>query len=171
MRRFERILDVISTAAAWIAGIAVLIMALFGGLDVLSTVVLDRPISATVESTEALSVVAIFMAMGLLHKRRAYIAVDLLRESCGPGMRRALDIFSLLLMAFYFALIAWRGWESAFASLAVREFSNGLVRLPLYPSKFALAFGMTIAVLWCIVELLKGGLFREEAPNADRESS
>lgn len=166
MKRIERTLDLISTGAAWIAGIAVLAMALIGGLDVISTVAMGAPISATVESTEALSVIAIFMALGLLHKRRAYIAVDLLRENGGPRLRRSLDIFSLILMGVYFALIAWRGWENAFASLAVREFSNGLVRLPLYPSKFALAIGMTIAVLWCVVELLKGGLFRDEVPGS-----
>jgi TRAP-type C4-dicarboxylate transport system permease small subunit len=168
MRRLERALDLVSIVAAWIAGGAIFLMALIGGLDVLSTVALGRPISATVEATEVLMVIAVFMGLGLLHKRRANIAVDLLRESVGRGLRRALDVLTLLLVGFYFGLIAWRGWENAFDSLAVREFSNGLVQLPLYPSKFALAIGMSIAVLWCVLEILKGGLFRDVAPEADR---
>lgn len=164
MKRLERALDWVSIVAAWIAGGAVLAMALLGGVDLVSTVAFGRPLSATVEATEILMVVSSFMCLGLLHKRRAYIAVDLLRANGGRALRRALDWFALLLMAGYFGLIAWRGWEHAFESLAVREFSSGLVRIPLYPSKFALAFGMSVAVLWCIVEMLKGGLFRETAP-------
>lgn len=167
MGRLERALELVSIAAAWIAGGAVLLMALLGGLDVLSTVAIGRPLSATVEATEALLVIASFLGLGLLHKRRAYIAVDLLRARNGRAMRRALDVFSLLLMGVYFGLIAWRGWVDALESLAVGEFSSGLVRIPLYPSKFALATGMSIAVLWCIVELLKGGLFRDQAPAPD----
>ena len=165
MKRIERGLELISTGAAWIAGIAVLVMAVFGGLDVFSTVLLGRPLDATIESTEALMVIGAFMGLGLLHKRRAYIAVDVLRERSSLPIRRILDILALVLMGGYFGLIAWRGWVDALASLAVREYSAGLMRIPLYPSKFALALGMTIATLWCVVEILKGGLFRETASN------
>lgn len=161
MRRLERALELVSKVGAWIAGGAILLMALLGGLDVLSTIAIGRPLAAAVEGTEVLMVISAFMGLGLLHKRRAYIAVDLLREHSGRGLRRALDWLTLLLMGGYFGLIAWRGWGDAFESLAVREFSNGLVQIPLYPSKFCLAIGMSIAVLWCVVELLKGGLFRD----------
>jgi TRAP-type C4-dicarboxylate transport system permease small subunit len=143
-------------------------MALLGGLDVLSTVAIGTPLAATVEGTEVLMVIGAFMGLGVLHKRRAYIAVDLLREHSGRGLRLALDWLTLLLMGGYFGLIAWCGWKDAFQSLAVREFSNGLVQIPLYPSKFALATGMSIAVLWCVVEMLKGGLFRDATPPPDQ---
>jgi TRAP-type C4-dicarboxylate transport system permease small subunit len=167
MRRVERVLGLVSNVSAWIAGGAILLMALFGGLDVISTFALGRPLSATVEATEVLMVMSSFLCLGLLHRRRAYIAVDLLRASGGLALRRVLDWLALVLMAAYFGLIAWRGWENAFDSLAVREFSSGIVRIPIYPSKFALAIGMSIAVLWCVVEMLKGGLFRETAPPAE----
>jgi TRAP-type C4-dicarboxylate transport system permease small subunit len=168
MRQLERGLELVSKVAAWIAGGAILLMGVLGGLDVLSTVAIGRPLAATVEGTEVLMVIGAFMGLGLLHKRRAYIAVDLLREHSGRGMRLALDRLTLLLMGGYFGLIAWCAWNDAFESLAVREFSNGLVQIPLYPSKFALALGMSIAVLWCIVEMLKGGLFRDATPQLDR---
>lgn len=169
MRQIEKILEAISVAAAWTGAAAVLTMAILGGLDVFSTVFAGRPLAATVETTEALMVFSAFLGLGLLHKRRAYIAVDLLRERSDLPVRRALDILSLLLMASYFGLIAWRGWINAFDSLSFREYSNGLIRVPLYPSKFALAFGMTIGTLWCTLELVKGGLFREVAPNAPHD--
>jgi TRAP-type C4-dicarboxylate transport system permease small subunit len=163
MKALERVLDRISTVAGWIAGLAILLMAVLGGLDVVSTALIGKPLDATVEATEALMVIGAFMGLGLLHKRRAYIAVDLLREHSGLATRRALDCLALALMIFYFGLIAWRGWADALQSLAVREYSSGLIRIPLYPSKFALAIGMSIGTLWCILELLKGGLFRDAA--------
>jgi TRAP-type C4-dicarboxylate transport system permease small subunit len=167
MRQLERGLELASSVGAWVAGGAVFLMALLGGLDVLSTIATGKPLDATVETTEALMVVAVFMGIGQMHKRRLYIAVDLLRAHGGPRVRHALDLLTLLLMGLYFSLFAWCGWKDALASLAVREFSNGLIRIPLYPSKFALAIGMSIGVLWCIVEMLKGGLFRDVTPSAD----
>jgi TRAP-type C4-dicarboxylate transport system permease small subunit len=163
MKYLETALKITSTICAWIAGAAVLIMGILGGLDVVSDVFLNRPLDATVEATQALMVVAAFMGLGVLHQRRAYIAVDLLRENSSIPVRRFLDCLSLVLMGGYFGLIAWRGWIAAFESLAVREYSNGILRIPLYPSKFALAVGVTIATLYCVLELLKGGLFRESA--------
>lgn len=170
MKYLETILMIISTICAWIAGAAVLTMGILGGLDVVSDVFLGRPLDATVETTEALLVVAAFMGLGVLHQRRGYIAVDLLRENSPIAVRRLLDCLSLVLMGAYFGLIAWRGWVAAFESLAVREYSNGIFRIPLYPSKFALAIGVTVATLYCVLELLKGGLFRESAaPDIARE--
>ena len=161
MKTVRLALDRLTTLCSWIAGIAIFCMAVLGGLDVISTAVLGRPVNSTVEGTEALMVFAAFMAMGMLHRRRAYIAVDLLYVRMGRVARRALDIGALVLMLIYFGLIAWRGWIAAFDSFAVREFSNGIVSIPLYPSKFALAFGMTLATLWCFFDLLRGGRFRE----------
>lgn len=157
---FERALEIISAGCAWIAGLAILSMALLGGLDVLSTVVLDRPVDSTVEGTEALMVFAAFMALGLLHQRRTYISVELFYLQFGPAGRKTLDVLALVLTAFYFGLITWRGWVAALESFAVREFSSGIVAIPLYPSKFALAVGMTLGTLWCVLDLLKGGRFR-----------
>jgi TRAP-type C4-dicarboxylate transport system permease small subunit len=171
IKYLEITLALVSTICAWIAGAAVLIMGVLGGLDVVSDVFLGRPLDATVETTEALLVVAAFMGLGVLHRRRGYIAVDLLRENSPMSVRRFLDCLSLVLMGAYFGLIAWRGWIAAFESLAVREYSNGIFRIPLYPSKFALAIGVTIATLYCALELVKGGLFREiVAPDITRES-
>jgi TRAP-type C4-dicarboxylate transport system permease small subunit len=154
-------LQKLSTACAWIAGAAILCIAILGGLDVVSTVAIGRPLDATVEGTEALMVFSAFMALGLLHQRRAYISVDLFYRQFPRAGRKALDILALVLAGGYFGLIAWRGWIAAFDSFAVREFSNGFVAIPLYPSKFALAIGMSIATLWCILDLLNGGRFRD----------
>jgi TRAP-type C4-dicarboxylate transport system permease small subunit len=164
----QRALEILSTICAWIAGGAIFCIAMLGGLDVLSTIILDRPVDSTVEGTEALMVFSAFLAMGLVHQRRAYISVDLFYLMFPAAGRKALDVMALVLAAIYFGLIAWRGWISAFDSLAVREFSNGIVAIPMYPSKFALAIGMTVGTAWCVLDLLKGGRFRDAPPRPEK---
>ncbi|WP_378759052.1 TRAP transporter small permease [Microbaculum marinum] len=162
----QRALEWLSTVCAWVAGLAILCIAILGGLDVLSTVFLGRPVDSTVEGTEALMVFSAFMALGILHQRRSYISVDLFYLMFPRAGRKALDVLALVLTGIFFGLIAWRGWIAAFESLAFREFSNGIVAIPLYPSKFALAIGMTVGTLWCILDLARGGRFRNDAPPA-----
>ena len=56
-----------------------------------------------------------------------------------------------------FGLVAWQGWELAWASISVGEYAAGLVPFPLYPSKLALALGATLASAQALYGLVAGG--------------
>lgn len=153
----ERLLECLNRVCIWIAGACILAMVVMGGFDVISTAVVGKPIPSVYEATETLLVVAVFLTLGVLHRSRANISVDIVYLRLGRSGRRAVDLLTLLLSGGFFAVIAWRGWVMAWHSWKIGEYSVGIVPFPVYPAKFALAVGASLAALLCVVDLARGG--------------
>jgi TRAP-type C4-dicarboxylate transport system permease small subunit len=154
-RLIDRILHLLNTAALWIGGVAILAMTLLGGFDILSTLVLGQPIHTTHEATQTLMVLAVFMGLGMVHQNRSHISVDLGYHILPRIGKRLADLLILMLIAGFFGLLAWRGWQAAIRSWNIGEFTSGLVRFPVWPARFALATGASLAVLCCVLDLLR----------------
>jgi TRAP-type C4-dicarboxylate transport system permease small subunit len=85
-------------------------------------------------------------------RTRAHIAVDVVFTRMPAPLQRVIRAACL---AFgFFGLVAWKGRELAWRSLIVREYAAGVVAFPLYPSKFALAIGATLAALPAVSDIL-----------------
>lgn len=166
----ERYLNLINRAALAIGGLGILGMTLLGGLDIVSTLLFSRPIHAVYEATQTLMVITVFLGLGAVHLNRSYICVDIGYDALGPAGKRLSEALSLILMLVFFSALAWRGWHVALQSWRVGEYSSGIVPFPIYPAKFALAIGCTLAVLCCLFDLARGARFRRhrlmEAPDA-----
>lgn len=130
-------------------------MTLIGAIDIIGTKFLNRPLPGTFEATEALMVVAVFLALAHTQARGQHIAVDLVVSRLGPAARRGLDLLAKLLTLGVFVLIAWRGWVLALTSFSIREYASGIVQFPVYPSKLALALGATLMVLQTAVDVAR----------------
>lgn len=158
----EALLYRINRIGLFLSGLAILAMTVLGGLDVLSNALLHKPIAGTYEATETLMVFTVFLGLGYLHHGRDYVAVDVFYWRMPTIGRRVVDVFTLVLMTLYFSAIAWQGWSKALESWRIGEYSAGLVQFPIYPARFALAIGASMAVVCCIANLVHGGRFRAE---------
>lgn len=156
MKALRSILDLLNSAALAICALAILSMTLLGGFDVISTALLGRPIPGVYEMTETLMVVTVFLALGYLHRERAYISVDVLYQQFGFRTQRLADYLSLLLIVVMFGLVSWRAWDMALRSWRIGEYSVGLVQFPIYPSKFAFAIGCSLLVVSCLADIGRG---------------
>lgn len=150
------LLAAVNRAAIAICALAILSMTVLGGLDVISSAALGRPIPGTYELTESLLVLSVFLALGYLHQQRAYICVDILYDRLGFWKQRIADYISLLLITAVFAMMAWRAWGMAARSWDIGEYSVGLIQFPIYPSKIAFAAGCSLLVVCCLADLAKG---------------
>jgi TRAP-type C4-dicarboxylate transport system permease small subunit len=138
---------------SWLAGASLLLMMLIGAIDIIGAKLLNRPLPAALETTEALMVLGVFLALAYTQAHRQHIVVDLLTTRLGPGARRALDGLAQLLTLGVFGLVAWQGWVLGLTSLHIREYASGILPFPLYPSKLALAVGATLMVLQLLVDI------------------
>jgi len=161
MPKFARLLYRINMAALFVAGLSILAISLLGGVDILSTLIFSRPIHATYEATQTLMVIAVFLGLGMVHLHRSYISVDLGYDLMGRRAQRVSDIVTLLMMIVFYATLSWRGWQSAVHSWEIGEYSSGIVPFPVYPARFALAFGCTLALVCAAADLMRGGRFRD----------
>lgn len=153
------------SAGLAIASLAVLAMAVLGGADVLASALLDEPIPGVYEATELLMVVITVLAMSSLQARRRNIAVDVVSRRLPEAGQRWILLLSNLIGLVLFGLIAWQGWLVAWESLQVREYAQGAVQIPVFPSKILFAAGMSLLVLqfgkdvlaWKKIDLAPGG--------------
>lgn len=139
---------------SWLAGASLLLMMLIGAIDIIGTKAFDRPLPGALETTEALMVLGVFLALAQTQARRQHIAVDLVTRRLGAGPRHVLDLFAQILTLGVFVLLAWQGWVLGLTSLEIREYASGIVQFPLYPSKLALAVGATLMVLQSVMDVL-----------------
>lgn len=140
--------------AAALAGVAVLVMMLLGGIDVITTKMLDWPIPGAYELTETLMVASVFLALALSQREKRQIRVELFTERLSEPRRRAFDAVSDLCSLLVYGLIAWFGIRLAWTSVSVGEFSSGLIQLPLWPAKTALALGAVLMCAQCASDLV-----------------
>lgn len=67
-------------AAAWLAGGAVLLMAIVGTLDVLGTLLFDRPLPGAYELIQTLLVAAVVLPMAFAQRQGRHIRVTIFLE-------------------------------------------------------------------------------------------
>jgi TRAP-type C4-dicarboxylate transport system permease small subunit len=139
----------IESWAAAIAGLGVLIMMLIGGLDVILTKFFSWPIPGAYEITETLMVATVFLALALSQREKRQIRVELFTEKLGPRKRLVLDSLAESCSLVMYGLIALYGVQAAWESVQVGEYSSGLIRLPIWPAKVALALGALMMCAEC----------------------
>ena len=81
----------------WIGGLAIFLMTMLGAADVIMNALFRQPIHSTVEMTETLCVVVIWLGLGPVHEKRGHIATDILYLKLPARLKQAADIFILLI--------------------------------------------------------------------------
>ena len=154
----------------WTGGLAIFLMTMLGALDVIFMALFGQPIHSTVEMTETLMVAVVYLGLGTVHEKRQHIATDLIYERFPRKVKDFAQVFILLMMTLTFALLTWNGWLAFIKSFRVKEYSVGIVQFPIYPTRFLLAMGVTIALIWCLVDLVIPAIRKEkpiEAPQVE----
>ncbi len=150
-----KLLEKMNEGMLWIAGAGILVMSVSGGLDVIFTAALGKPIPMVYELTEALMVLVVFLSLGHLQLSDSHIAMEFLQARLGPGGRRVHGVVVQVVALVCFGALIWQAWLMAWESWTLREHSVGLYPFPLYPAKFAVVIGAALASACCIAKLAR----------------
>lgn len=137
-----------------IAGYLLFFMMLLITVDVTRRYLFNNPIAGTLEGTEFLMVFVVFCSMAYVQQQKQHIRVELVTSRLPRTMQALLAIATLIIAALFFCGIAWYSWIAAMSSLEYNEASEGLVQIPIYPPKFAIAIGSAIMVLQLLRDML-----------------
>ncbi len=148
-------MKLISLAAAGLAGVALILLALIGTADVIGSQFFGVPVPGTVEIGASLMVAGIALGLPMAQRARRHVRVEILVSRLPPRTRAVLDIFAQLSLALMLAGIAWMGWRMFLTSISTSEFAQGLIELPTWPARLALALGATLAVVQTIVLIVR----------------
>ena len=136
------------------AGATILLMMAIGTVDIVGTKYFGMPLPAMLEATEALMVFAVFFALAKAQADRQHIRVELVTVRLGATARWYFDLLALLFTLGIIGLIAGMGWVLGVQSWEVREYAEGIIQFPIYPSKIALAIGATLMTLQTLVDVV-----------------
>ncbi|MBW1681425.1 MAG: TRAP transporter small permease [Deltaproteobacteria bacterium] len=158
---FFQIIDRLSRLFQWViltlTGIAIALlvpmMFLVAG-DVIGRYVFKSPIPAVFEINSCfLMVLVVFFPMAYVHRRREHVFVTLFTDKFPARVKAALDTFSVFVGAVAFGLIGWYGMIFAVKATEAREYSPGIIDVPVWISKWIVPIG---ALAFCIELLLDG---------------
>jgi TRAP-type C4-dicarboxylate transport system permease small subunit len=108
---------------------------------------LDLPIEGTAEIITNSIVTIIFLQIAYGIHIRGMIRADFLMRFMGPRTQLTIDLVNYLCGAIFFAIVIIGQWEPALNAWNVNEFEGeGAVRIPTWPSRFAIVIGSALAV-------------------------
>lgn len=149
----RRTLNLIFDGAAWLAAlfmVGLLVMVLLS--------ILGRQFSFHVPGTDAyagyMMAASGFLALAHTLKRGEHIRVTLLLSSVGPGVRRALEVWSLIAAIFLSALASFYACRLAWQSHLFNDISTSNDATPLWIPQLSMAFGLLILTLAFVDELI-----------------
>ena len=123
------------------ASILLLVVALMGTADVISTNLFFKPIPGMVELSGALLAVIVLLGLAQAQAQGAHIVIDVATTAMWPRMHKIAMIFALAVGAAFMATVAWRTTDLALSAYSYNERALGALAFPLTPFKALGAFG------------------------------
>ena len=150
---FEKALGLAIRLAAAIGSLVLLVLALLGSMDVLTTRILNDPIPGALELSEAGLALILFLGLTVATGKGSHIQVEILVNRLGSSAHRFCRAIASLFTAVFFALWTWQMGHMAAKSWAIGEIATSLFPYPLYPVKCILFLGLLIATIASVVLL------------------
>ncbi len=146
-----RATEIVVTAAAYVAGVVLVLLMALTTADVAGRYFLNAPITGVFDLTHFAVLTMTFLGLAYCGFSQGHVSIELLYQKFSRSVRRTLNRAINLAGAILFAIIAWR---SIVQSIDVREFGEAsqLIEVPFFPFYWLLAFG---ALLFAAVMALR----------------
>jgi TRAP-type C4-dicarboxylate transport system permease small subunit len=133
--------------------LCVAVIIVLGVADIVGGTVFKSPVMGTVEITETLLAMTIFLALGYALEQHQHIVVDILTASMPPPWKLALHAVALVSMLTVLLLLSWQSFLSAQRAVQAMEVAAGYLQVPIWLAKSLSAAGLWIATLEAIRQL------------------
>lgn len=133
----------LSVFMATLSGLAIILLALFITADVLGRGMGAFYSGATDEISGFVMAMAATWALAYTLTIDKHIRVDIIFGFISKGVRRALDLFALLLLGAFATLLMINSWRMALDSFEINALSPSVLQVPLGIPQALMAFGFT----------------------------
>lgn len=145
---FGRTLRWLTLAAGWV----LMALLFYTVLDVVLRYVFNAPFRGSLEFTQFLMSVIVFLGLAYCGWTGGHIAVDLFESQLAKRWLRYLPAILALVGAILFAAIAWYSFQNGLQNM--RRVSN-MLRWPYYPFVFVTAFGSAVYAAVLFVQAIR----------------
>ncbi len=159
---FGRALRWLALAAGWV----LMGLLFYTVLDVVLRYLFNMPFRGSLEFTQFLMAVIVFLGLAYCGWTGGHVAVDILERPLDKPSLRLVPLVLTLVSAVLFAAMAWYALQDGLMNM--RRVSN-MLRWPYYPFIFVTAFGCAAYALVLLVQALKA--FRSSAQISPKDET
>lgn len=165
MGLIDRLSDRLGWAAAWLF----FVTGVFLTYEVAARYLFNAPTTWAAELSQLLLIWGVFLALARTLHRRENIAIDFLYDRLPNAGRRALDVFTLVVVAAFSAAVAWYGGDIALDSYLRGRSTGTMLNIPNWWSEFSVPVGFGMLLVQSLIELRR--VLRGEAWASSKNSA
>lgn len=143
-----------SRAGAGVATCALFLIMATATLDVVSRNMMGRSVPGVIESAEVILVIGVFLGMAYAQRMKAHVSTSIIVELFPAAIGRWLRVIGLVIVIAYIATATWVTSVRAWQSFASGEVRFGLIEIPQWPARAALALGFALLQLELLRDLV-----------------
>ena len=140
---------------AIISSFCVFIIMFLVSADVVGRSLFGTPVMGTYELGQTLMVFIVFFGLAYTQMTGGNVTVETFIRNFGPKTKLALSIFVAAVGFVLFSLMTYSSCKLAWAAWENKRTIQGLLGLPLYPSKFTVGIGTATLSLYFLLDLIK----------------
>lgn len=144
---FRRTVDAVTGIMALLSVACIVVMLVATVADVVRRTIWGTSIHGVTELGEVAMVAIVFLGLGYAQSRDAHVSMTLLVRRLRPDVAALVNGLGLLLVT---AVVGWMlmvTTERAIASYEISEYRFGLVQIPIWPARIAIAVGVAAYLL------------------------
>jgi TRAP-type C4-dicarboxylate transport system permease small subunit len=157
MSAFERLYRVygrLLRGFGLISAVSTFVMMLLVVANVIGRYLFNKPLTGTLEFTESLLVLIIFLSVALTQYDGGHIRVNLISRRLPKAWARVLTVIAMLCGATFFIWCTYAAWIFAAQSYSFGEQEWGEVVFPLWPMKFVVFFGIALLAIQFLLDAI-----------------
>jgi TRAP-type C4-dicarboxylate transport system permease small subunit len=140
-------------------------------MDSVGRYFLGSPIPGTLELSESVIVMIIFLTIPFCEMTSGHIKVTFFVERMPAKIRIWLKYLTNIMVIAYFSILCWRSWLIAWYSWSIKETSWGSYPIPLYPAKFSVSVGSALMAIYLSLILIASILDKAAEKTTNSEES
>jgi len=146
----------------YISVAVIFLMAFLVFSDVVGRYFFNHPIPGTTELVKCAIIVIIFLGITYTMQQDRHIRTTVIMDRLPPGIKLWCEVLACVIGVVIFVSMCHFSLQAAWDSWIVREFDGVQVKVPVYPSRFALVLGSGLLVVQYILHLVNhlSGLIR-----------
>ncbi len=146
--------SLVEKAGVFTGAFLIVSMMLLTTADVVGRYIFNAPIMGATEAVEMLLVGVVFLGVAYVQSRRGHVEIEMIKNFFSKKGQRIITIVGLLIGLCPLSLITWQASTLAWRAFITGDQTMGLSKIPFWPAKTALAFGIGLLCIQLLLDLI-----------------
>ena len=138
----------------WIGAIALFLMMTYGFADITGRYLANYPMPGTYEISKTFMVFIVFLSFSYIQVRKGHMRIEFITKRLGSRGKVIVDMVAYLIGLVLFALITWQASYWSWQSWVLKDYIEGIHRIPYFPARSAVAIGSFFFCVQLIIDIL-----------------